>query len=47
MIIDYCDCDIKMKLGGLEEAEKLLNRARNCFSEIGRNLSVEMEGPCL
>ncbi len=36
MIIDYCDCDISMKLGRLEEAEKLLKRARSCFSEVGR-----------
>ncbi len=36
MIIDYCDCDINMRLGRLEEAEKLLKHARSCFSEVGR-----------
>ena len=36
MIIDYCVCDISMKLGRLEEAEKLLQRVRSCFTEVGR-----------
>ena len=36
MIIDYCDCDINMKLGRLGEAKTLLERARNCFREVGR-----------
>ena len=36
MIIDYCDCDMNMKLGRLEEAEKLRKRANSCFSEVGR-----------
>ena len=36
MIIDYCDCDINMKLGELVEAKALLERARNSFREVGR-----------
>jgi len=36
MIIDYCDCDINMKLGRLVEAKALLERARDCFKEVGR-----------
>lgn len=36
MIIDYCDCDIKRKLGRLVEAKVLRERARNYFKEVGR-----------
>ena len=36
MIIDYCDCNMNMKLGRLEEAEKLRKRANSYFSEVGR-----------
>ncbi len=36
MVIDYCDCDINMKLGRLVEAKALLERARDCFKEVGR-----------
>lgn len=36
MIIDYCDCDMNMELGKLEEAEKLRKRANSRFSEVGR-----------
>jgi len=36
IIIDYCDYNISIKLSRLEEAEKLLKRARSCFSKVGR-----------
>ena len=36
MIIDYYDYDMNMRLGRLEEAEKLRKRANSCFSEVGR-----------
>ncbi|KAI4260729.1 MAG: hypothetical protein LQ352_000121 [Teloschistes flavicans] len=36
MIMDYCDCDINMKLGRYKDADKLLKRARSCFNEVGR-----------
>ena len=35
MIIDYCDCDINMKIGRSVEAKALLERARNSFREVG------------
>ena len=36
MIMDYCECDVNLKLGRWEDAEELRKRARSCFSEVGR-----------
>ena len=36
MIIDYCDYNMNMKLGRLEEAEELRKRANSYFSKVGR-----------
>ena len=36
MIVDYCECDINIKLGRWQGAEELRKRARSCFSEVGR-----------
>lgn len=36
MIIDYCDCDINMKLDRVVEAEALLRRAKSFFGEMRR-----------
>ena len=34
MVIDYCDCDINLKLGRLAEAETLQQRAGSYFGEV-------------
>ena len=36
IIIDYCDCDMNMKLDRLKEAEQLRKRTNSCFSEMKR-----------
>jgi len=36
MIIEYCDCDINLKLGRLAEAETILKRATSYFRDVGR-----------